>query len=1099
MLQEIPNPHSEGHRVKKSQPNLGAYKNQHFLRLQRTLSPIETWGFGFTGHAAWLSVAPAIHAALGPNALFVWLPGVLVGMLINLQVKRLGERSPDMAGGTPNYTTRLLKHYPGLASYAALGYFFSWAATVPINAIVLADLIQVNLEPLGIVCPKTLFKIGFTALPFIVAFSGTRALSILHLFFVVPAFGLLLVFSLQGLGWLAFSPDSPGFFPSSWPHLSFGDWAKWFFFSTYAAYACETASSFVGDSQRPKDTLRFLNVAASLAPPVFLGGSWVLMRLATNPGMGDDAFLNFFAASKHFWGSWAALLVTFLLAAGCLLSCATAVSNCPRILYQLALDGHLSPAFAVVSRRGVLGPALVLTLCLTLICLVWGNVSQIVIVSNVGWFASFMVLHLGLWLRRNKQQVLAPWLSLGFFLVEAVILVVGGLAWSWQDFLIGFLFPIAILAADRVMRRIAFAPFHPTWWIKLYRKQRQSQTLDFVALQVAVLIALLTSATAITWLIRDNIKSIDSNISNNLLTVLLLIVAFVGVAIACWTSLPQVVSIVEAREQAEHLFKIALDAILVLDENGAIAQANPAAESLFGLNASQIIGLPLHELISGLEKEPAEWSNRSEQTIASLSYGSRIVEVAISFRCHQDIKQYVVILRDITDRKAAMVALRESKEQFRQLVEQAADPIYLVETNGKIVDINQRACDSLGYTREELLTLNVCNIDEEWDSEQIAEFAQEIVSGAVATVETSHRRKDGTSFPAEIRIGLYEWGGRQLMLCLVRDITDRKQALLVIQQSEARLRQQATDLEKALIELQLTQTQLIQTEKMSSLGQLVAGVAHEINNPVNFIYGNLTHASDYTQDLLSLIELYQEQYPQPAVEIQDRIEEIDLDFLIEDLPKLLSSMKVGANRICEIVLTLRNFSRIDESHMKPVNIHEGIDSTLVILQNRFKAKPERPAIQIVKKYGNLPDIECYAGQLNQVFMNILANAIDALHQQEPASKVQALSSSITICTQMLNPDWARISIQDNGPGMTEVVKARLFDPFFTTKQVGEGTGLGLSISYQIITDKHGGQLKCFSELGQGTEFQIEIPIRQTCQTQGKATEETSIALLGASS
>jgi signal transduction histidine kinase len=319
---------------------------------------------------------------------------------------------------------------------------------------------------------------------------------------------------------------------------------------------------------------------------------------------------------------------------------------------------------------------------------------------------------------------------------------------------------------------------------------------------------------------------------------------------------------------------------------------------------------------------------------------------------------------------------------------------------------------------------------------------------------------------------------------LALDITARKQV-------EASLQQAKEAAESALQSLQQTQTQLIQAEKMSGLGQLVAGVAHEINNPVNFIYGNLTHTTEYTHDLLELVTLYQQTYPATNCRIEAKLAAIDLDFIIEDLPKMLSSMKVGADRIRQIVLSLRNFSRLDEAEMKPVDIHEGIDSTLMILQSRLKAKPDGPGIQIIKEYGDLPLVECYAGQLNQVFMNILANAIDALdhyNHQRSAQDIVNKPSVIIIRTQLVThetqPDQAQsvlIQMQDNGPGMTPQVRQQLFNPFFTTKPTGQGTGLGLSISYQIV-DKHGGSLQCHSETGLGATFSLEIPV---CQSRGR--------------
>lgn len=304
--------------------------------------------------------------------------------------------------------------------------------------------------------------------------------------------------------------------------------------------------------------------------------------------------------------------------------------------------------------------------------------------------------------------------------------------------------------------------------------------------------------------------------------------------------------------------------------------------------------------------------------------------------------------------------------------------------------------------------------------------------------------------------------------------------------NERRLRKETAKSAQALQALQQTQAQLIQTEKMSSLGQLVAGVAHEINNPINFIYGNLPHAADYTEDLLNLVKLYDRKYADADADIKNYRNEIDLEFLVDDLPRMLESMQIGADRIREIVLSLRNFSRLDEAEMKRVNVHEGIDSTLLILQNRLKDTAGHPGIDVVKQYGDLPSIECYAGQLNQVFMNILSNAIDALDQYNQTRSPEAIAANpatITIQTETIKspngqPISVGIRISDNGPGIPPEHQKRLFDPFFTTKPVGKGTGLGLSISYQIVVEKHHGVLRCASEPDKGAEFWIEIPIRQ---------------------
>ena len=317
---------------------------------------------------------------------------------------------------------------------------------------------------------------------------------------------------------------------------------------------------------------------------------------------------------------------------------------------------------------------------------------------------------------------------------------------------------------------------------------------------------------------------------------------------------------------------------------------------------------------------------------------------------------------------------------------------------------------------------------------------------------------------------------------LAMESNDRREAEEALRESETQLREKALALENTLQELQRTQAQLIQSEKMSSLGQLVAGVAHEINNPVNFIYGNLTYTSDYTQSLLELMEVYQKCYPNPVTEIQEKMEDIELEFIQEDLPKVISSMKMGAERIEKIVSSLRTFSRMDEAERKQVNIHEGIDSTLLILQNRLKAKPERPVIDVIKNYGDLPLVECYAGQLNQVFMNILTNALDSLEERDAKRSFCDMlkkPSRISIKTKLMNENKVIIRITDNGMGITEKVRTRLFDPFFTTKPVGKGTGMGLSISYQIITERHKGSLRCISAPGAGAQFIIEIPVKLT--------------------
>ncbi|QKQ73287.1 ATP-binding protein [Nostoc sp. TCL240-02] len=396
----------------------------------------------------------------------------------------------------------------------------------------------------------------------------------------------------------------------------------------------------------------------------------------------------------------------------------------------------------------------------------------------------------------------------------------------------------------------------------------------------------------------------------------------------------------------------------------------------------------------------------------------------------------------------------------------------------RIVLCNQAAEKLAGVSADEILGKNDYDLfpreeadffttrdREALNSKKLLEIPEEII-----------RTKSGETRILQIKKApILDSQGQPKYLLVVRyDITEHKQA-------EAQLKQQAIELEQTLKELQSTQAQLIQSEKMSSLGQLVAGVAHEINNPVNFISGNLTYANKYIQQLLNLLHLYRINYPNPAQEIQMTIQEMEFDFLVEDLLKLLSSMEIGAERIQQIVVSLRIFSRLDEAELKAVDIHQGIESTLSILEHRLKPRANHVEIQVLKDYDDLPLVECYAGQLNQVFMNILSNAIDALEEALIQGKLSHNHPQIRICTQQLNAQQIVIRIIDNGLGIPEQVKQKLFDPFFTTKDVGKGTGLGLSISYQIITERHGGSLECVSSLEEGAELIITIPVVQPKQ------------------
>jgi signal transduction histidine kinase/putative methionine-R-sulfoxide reductase with GAF domain len=317
--------------------------------------------------------------------------------------------------------------------------------------------------------------------------------------------------------------------------------------------------------------------------------------------------------------------------------------------------------------------------------------------------------------------------------------------------------------------------------------------------------------------------------------------------------------------------------------------------------------------------------------------------------------------------------------------------------------------------------------------------------------------------------------------------TETYRAAMALQKAndelEIKVAERTSELSKALLDLQKAQAQLVHSEKMSGLGQMVAGVAHEINNPVSFIAGNLEYANQYIDDLLDLIAVYQDEYPELTPAVAAKIKSIDLEYLCNDLPKLVGSMKAGAERITDIVLGLRNFSRLDEAKIKSVDIHEGIDNTLMILNHQLALPNKIPDIQIIKEYGQLPKVSCYVNQLNQVFMNIINNAIYALKENMECWQSSTKIPTIQIKTSVVDNQRILISIKDNGSGIKPEVQEQIFNPFFTTKPVGQGTGLGLSISYQIVVEKHQGKLNCISALGEGTEFQIEIPMQMLSSHQ----------------
>ena len=554
------------------------------------------------------------------------------------------------------------------------------------------------------------------------------------------------------------------------------------------------------------------------------------------------------------------------------------------------------------------------------------------------------------------------------------------------------------------------------------------------------------------------------------------------------------------------------DAVCITDGIGKPIYINLAFNDLFAYNLSELQkpkrfqalfsdGKPevkIADVIHTAVMHGGKWSSELEMMDRNHQHIPISLRVNPVKSASGEVIGTTYICTNIRDRKVAEAEINKSFAALGATLEATADGILVLDSLGNIIICNQKFVD-LWRIPDRIFTSHDDShilkyvLKRIISAEHLQNFGKGLSSdeNSFEIVELDDGRTlECYSQPQNI---MDSYAGRVWSL---RDITERLAAEAQVRASEEKYRLQAQILENALQELKNAQSQLIQSEKMSGLGQLVAGIAHEINNPVNFIYGNLSYAENYTSQLLNLVDTYRNHYPNPVNVLQETLQEIDIDFLASDFVKLMSSIRIGAERIQGIVQSLHKFSRSDEAGSKYVDIHEGIDSTLMILQSRLKATQTRPEIEIEKIYADLPEVECYAGQLNQVFMNLLTNAIDALEEDAQTNgtwqvindkpqwmredgKIAKLRIQTQIQKENQKGDRLIITISDNAKGIPEEFRNRLFDLFFTTKPVGKGTGLGLSIAYQIITENHGGKLSFTSEVGKGTEFMIEIPLEQS--------------------
>lgn len=558
-------------------------------------------------------------------------------------------------------------------------------------------------------------------------------------------------------------------------------------------------------------------------------------------------------------------------------------------------------------------------------------------------------------------------------------------------------------------------------------------------------------------------------------------------------------------------FESTADGIVAVDREGRITHYNRKFVEMWEIPEGLMESRDFHPILAFILeqlqnpekfcrqiKALSENTNIDYHTVLEFRDGRVFEYHSLPSKVGQEIVGRVWNFSDITERKHSEEQLCSSLKEltdFKCALDRSAI-VAITDARGIITYINDKFCELSQYEREELIGKDHRVINSGYHSREFFKnLWGTIAQGKVWKGEIKNKAKDGSDYWVDTTIVPFlDENGKPFQYLAIRfDITQRKETESALRRSQKQLQAQTEQLKKTLGDLKRTQAQLVHSEKMSSLGQLVAGVAHEINNPVSFIRGNIEHSNHYIQDLLELIELYEREYPQPTPVIQDLIDDIDLEFLRSDLPRLLSSMTSGSDRIRQIVLSLRNFSRLDEAEKKRANLHEGLDNTLLLLNHRVNAK-----IEIIKQYGNLPKIECYPAQINQVFMHLIGNAIDAFEEagetgdRQPSLPVHhgnftphhatatcappsPTGDRIVIATQTLGDNQVQIKIRDNGPGISPDILSKVFDPFFTTKPPGKGTGLGLAICYQII-EKHGGTIQVNSTQRQGTEFTIFLPI-----------------------
>ncbi len=982
-------------------------------RLPRTLSVPETWGFGFTVLVFWLVVAPEVHQDLGPAALLVWLPAALAGVVVNLQIRKLALGRPDAAGGSPVYVAELWSDRPLVARWAGLAYFHSWAIVPPAISWLVADLAAGSLAGLGVAVPTTPIFLLIVGTIYLTAFSGVRVLSVVHLFFLLPSLGLLILLGVHGLGWLALGSESPGLLAvrPELPH-----WSVWFagyFLVAYTTYGIDTAAAFTADSRRPRATIECLVAAAVLILPVMVGGSWLLSQAGPAPDLEIPALAVLEGLASLLWGGLAPAAVTFMLAASMILACATSVAVSPRVVWQLSQDRVLASTFGHLGRGGVPRNALAFAAVVALLH-IWLDPVQMILLGGASWVAFWCLMHLGLWRRRGRADVLWPGLALAMAVLEGTVLVVGGwLAGGWWV-AAGILVPFGLIGVDRGVRTYLDPRSGRVPW-------RRETVHTSQALEIVLMVTLILGSVAAGWAAGRLVGNNGSSAGTRFSVLVFLISAFVGIAWASWTSLRRLELLDRSQTQLRELIGSTKDAVIAVDPEGRIRSANPAAVGLLRLAEDQMAGTPLPDLVPGLQGPPRLWDSWQEFEIPGAD-GSRVVELAAASGPEPVWNEFTVTIRDLTDRKRDEAALRASETRLDLALEATRAGVWDLDVgSGRVFRAGQWEA-VLGTSLRRNGTLD------EWkeavhpdDLPEAVRRLEDHVRGRTATFESEHRLLTAD--------GAWRWvlargtavsrdadGVATRVLGTTSDLSDRKRL----------------------------ERQLLQAQKMEAVGRLAGGVAHDFNNVVTAILG--------------------------AVELLL----MDHERLEEDQEADLVEIRDAAARAGQITHQLLAFSRRQQLSPQVVDVN-GAVARVERLMRRLIREEVEVRVEPDPQPGRL---RADPAQLEQAILNLAVNARDAMPRggtltvrtspyritPELAEDVEGVEAGPAVL----------LSVADTGEGMTEHTRKNLFEPFFTTREAGRGTGLGLAMVYGFVRQS-GGLVLVDSEEGEGTTVSLVFP------------------------